>query len=155
LTDISDEVYDGLIAWHPDRLARNMKEAGEIIDLLDKKEILDLQFPSFTFENTTSGKMTLGITFVLSKQYSDTLSDNVKRGNKRMILEAKSVGTAKHGYKKNKNQRLIPDGNNFVLIQNAFKMRLGGSTFDQIAEYLNDNNYTKKKIKLDRYIAFT
>lgn len=131
-----------------------MKEAGEIIDLLDKKEILDLQFPSFTFENTTSGKMTLGITFVLSKQYSDTLSDNVKRGNKRAILEARSIGTAKHGYKKNKHQRLIPDGNNFILIQNAFNMRLKGYTFDQIANYLNENNYTKKKVKLNKYIPF-
>jgi site-specific DNA recombinase len=28
--------YQGLIAWHPDRLARNMKEAGEVIDMLDK-----------------------------------------------------------------------------------------------------------------------
>ena len=26
---------DGVIAWHPDRLARNMKEAGTIIDLVD------------------------------------------------------------------------------------------------------------------------
>lgn len=27
--------FGGIIAWHPDRLARNMMEAGEIIDLLD------------------------------------------------------------------------------------------------------------------------
>ncbi len=26
---------DGIIAWHPDRLSRNMKEAGAIIDLVD------------------------------------------------------------------------------------------------------------------------
>ena len=29
--------YNSIIAWHPDRLARNMKEAGEIIDLLKEK----------------------------------------------------------------------------------------------------------------------
>jgi hypothetical protein len=29
------------------------------------------EFVSFYFENSTTGKMRLGITFVLSKQYSD------------------------------------------------------------------------------------
>lgn len=55
--------YEGVIAWHPDRLARNMKDAGEVIDLLDKKIIKDLKFVSFSFENTTAGKMLLGISF--------------------------------------------------------------------------------------------
>src|ERR1700685_587066 len=53
--------YDGVIAWHPDRLARNMKDAGEIIDLLDKGIIKNLKFVSFNFDNTPSGKMHLGI----------------------------------------------------------------------------------------------
>ena len=88
LEEIKKGKYDGIIAWHPDRLARNMKDAGEIIDLLDKKVIKDLQFVSFTFENSTSGKMLLGIAFVLSKQYSDQLSDNVKRGIRRSISAA-------------------------------------------------------------------
>ncbi len=92
--------YDGILAWHPDRLARNMKDAGEIIDLLDKHIIKALRFVSFSFENTPSGKMLLGITFVLSKQYSDQLSENVSRGNKRSIEEGKYVGRAKHGYYK-------------------------------------------------------
>lgn len=50
--------YDGIIAWHPDRLARNMKDAGEVIDLLDKGTIKDLRFVSFNFENSPSGKCT-------------------------------------------------------------------------------------------------
>ncbi len=62
--DIQKGKYDGIIAWHPDRLARNMKDAGEIIDLLDKQIIKDLQFVSFTFQNNTMGKMLLGIAFV-------------------------------------------------------------------------------------------
>ena len=34
LEDIKSEKYDGIISWSPDRLARNMKEGGEIIDML-------------------------------------------------------------------------------------------------------------------------
>ena len=96
--EIKKGKYEGIIAWHPDRLARNMKDAGEIIDLLDKQIIKDLHFVSFTFQNNTAGKMLLGIAFVLSKQYSDQLSDNVKRGIRRSIEEGKYLSRTKYGY---------------------------------------------------------
>ena len=135
---------EGIIAWHPDRLARNMKDAGELIDLLDKQIIKDLKFVSFTFENNTMGKMLLGIAFVLSKQYSDQLSDNVKRGIRRSIQEGKWLNLPKHGYYKDRNQFLRPDKNNYNLIKNAFKMRLENKTLDEIAEYLNKNSYNRR-----------
>ncbi len=135
--------YDGIIAWHPDRLARNMKDAGEIIDLVDKAIIKDLKFVSFTFTNDASGKMLLGITFVLSKQYSDKLSDDVNRGNKHSILEGKYINRPKYGYYKDRNKFLRPDGKNFNLIKNSFRMRLEGKTMDDIANYLNENSYSR------------
>ena len=135
--------YDGIIAWHPDRLARNMKDAGEIIDLLDKHTIKALHFKSFSFENNPSGKMLLGITFVLSKQYSDQLSVNVSRGNRRSVEEGKYVNRAKHGYYKDPEGYLRPDGNNFLLIKKTFRLRLEGKTLDEIAAYLNANGYQR------------
>src|SRR4051812_36529345 len=33
---------DGIIAWHPDRLARNSIDGGRIIYLLDTRQIADL-----------------------------------------------------------------------------------------------------------------
>lgn len=135
--------YDGIIAWHPDRLARNMKEAGEIIDLLDRGTIKDLRFKSFNFENSPSGKMHLGITFVMSKQYSDQLSVNVSRGIERSIEDGAYVNRPKHGYFKDTQQLLRPDGRNHSLIQTAFEMRLEKKTFKEIAEYLNSQHYER------------
>ena len=66
--DIKAGEYDAILAWHPDRLSRNMREGGEIIDLIDQGIIKDLKFCTHHFENTPSGKMLLGISFVLSKQ---------------------------------------------------------------------------------------
>lgn len=143
LADLNAGKYEGIITWHPDRLARNMKDAGEVIDLLDKAIIRDLQFVSFTFQNDTSGKMLLGITFVLSKEYSDKLSDNVSRGNKHSIAEGKHIGKSKHGYFKDVNQNLRPDGENFNLIKTAFQMRLQKKSLKEIVEYLNQNNYSR------------
>lgn len=141
LDSIQSGKYDGLIAWHPDRLARNMKDAGEIIDLVDKSIIKDLKFVSFTFENSPSGKMLLGIAFVLSKQYSDKLSEDVSRGIRRSIQEGKYVSTAKHGYHKDSNQFLRPDGRNFTIIKEAFKMRFERKTLEEICAFINKSNY--------------
>lgn len=137
--------YDGIIAWHPDRLARNMKDAGEIIDLLDKGTIKDLRFVSFNFENSPSGKMHLGITFVLSKQYSDQLSMNVLRGISHSIEDSEYPNKAKHGYFKDTAQRLRPDGRNHDLIKAAFSMRREGQTFEAIATYLNTQHYERSQ----------
>ncbi len=154
LNDIKAEKYDGILAWHPDRLARNMKDAGEIIDLLDKGVIKDLKFKSFTFDNTTSGKMLLGITFVLSKQYSDHLSDSVFRGNARSILEGKYINKPKHGYIKDSDQFLRPDANNFNIIKEVFKMRLSGKTLNEIAVHVNKQGYTRYRKKKGKRLPF-
>lgn len=143
INDIQNGKYGGIIAWHPDRLARNMKDAGEIIDLIDKKIIKDLQFVSFTFQNNTAGKMLLGIAFVLSKQYSDQLSDNVLRGVRRSIEEGKYLSKTKYGYYKDFNQYLRPDGDNYQLLKEAWKMRLEGKMQEEIAKFLNKSNYSR------------
>jgi len=148
IDDIENGKYDGIICWHPDRLARNMKEAGMIIDLLDKGVIKSLKFCSYTYTNDTSGKMNLGITFVLSKQYSDHLSENVKWGNSHLIDVGKLVRETKHGYFKDAGQYARPDSNNWNLIRHAWQLRLQGQTLDVIAKFLNDSGYQKAK-KID------
>ena len=55
-------IYDGILAWAPDRLARNMKEGGEVIDLLDHGDIKDLRFANnFIFNNDASGNAANGV----------------------------------------------------------------------------------------------
>lgn len=71
---------DGIVTWHPDRLARNSIDGGKIIYLLDTGQLKDLKFPTFWFQNTPQGKFMLNIAFGQSKYYVDNLSENVKRG---------------------------------------------------------------------------
>ena len=74
---------DGILAWHPDRLARNSIDGGQLIYLLDIGRLLDLKFPTFWFENTPQGKLMLSIAFGMSKYYVDNLSQNIERGRNR------------------------------------------------------------------------
>lgn len=54
---------NGIIAWHPDRLARNMYDGGKLIHLIDQGIIQDLKFPNFYFDKTANGKFNLSIAF--------------------------------------------------------------------------------------------
>lgn len=147
LEDIESGTYDGILAWHPDRLARNMKEAGEIIDLIDRGVIKSLEFRSFTFTNDASGKLLLGIAFALSKNYSDNLSVNVKRGNRNILAKGGTLNVSKHGYYRDADGKQFPDEANYDLISQAFQMRLQGTRQKDIADFLNKNNYTNCKVK--------
>jgi len=145
IEDIKAGRIDGVISWHPDRLARNMKDAGEIIDMIDKGRILDLQFATFTFENNPAGKMLLGITFVVAKQYSEHVSESVLRGNKKHLDEGTAIGKFKHGYRWDAQFRYQPDEVYFTVVQKMFRMALDGKSQKQIREWVNLQEYKVQK----------
>lgn len=146
LDDVVAGKYDGILVWSPDRLARNMKEGGEVIDMLDRGIIRDLRFANgFVYSNDSTGKMLLGIAFVMAKQYSDQRSADANRGIKSKTNEGKFLGTKpKHGYYKDKNKRLRPDGENWEIVSTAFKMRLQDKKLAEIAKYMKDAGYRRK-----------
>ena len=63
LAQIEKDEADGILAWHPDRLARNSVDGGKIIYLIDCGRIAALKFPQFWFEPTPQGKFMLNIAF--------------------------------------------------------------------------------------------
>jgi DNA invertase Pin-like site-specific DNA recombinase len=82
LARIENGEAQGILAWHPDRLARNSIDGGKIIYLLDTGKIKDLKFPTFWFDSTPQGKFMMNIAFGQSKYYIDNLSENIKRGHR-------------------------------------------------------------------------
>lgn len=135
--------YDGIIAWSPDRLARNMKEGGEIIDMLDHGDIKDIKFANhFIFSDDSSGKMLLGMAFITAKNFSDTHSQNINRTIYHKTSEGKWAGSKlKQGYYKDKKHYLRPDDENHELICKIFKMRLDGKQLKEIAVFLRGRGF--------------
>ena len=147
----------GIVAWHPDRLARNSVDGGQLIYLLDTGKLLDLKFPSFWFDNTPQGKFMLNIAFGQSKYYVDNLSENVKRGNRQKIRRGEWPNKAPIGYlnsRTGQTKTIEVDKKRAKFIRLAFeKFASGGFTFTQIRDFLADNqvfgNLTKSKIHKD------
>jgi len=152
LDNIEGGKYNSILAWHPDRLARNMKDAGEIIDWLDRYMIVDLKFPSYTFVNDPSGKMSLGIQFVLAKNYSDGLSVNTKRGTDGNAQAGLYMGKAKHGYQKIE-MRYRVDSQYFPIMRKGWDMLLNEEPLRKVGQYLEANYKEIKKTALSNIFA--
>lgn len=152
LRDIKTGKVDGIIAWHPDRLARNMIEAGRMIHMLDTGDMKDLRFVSHQFSNDANGKMLLGMLFVFAKHYTDDLSSKVRRGVKGNLEDGKSGGTAKKGYIREDSGLYVPDGKNFDLLRRAWDMKAAGHTDTSISEFLNKNHFQRYMKQKDIHV---
>jgi DNA invertase Pin-like site-specific DNA recombinase len=118
---------DGIVAWHPDRLARNSVDGGKIIYLLDQKRLKNLLFVTYTFENNPQGKFMLSIIFGYSKYYVDSLSENVKRGNRTKIEKGWRPNWAPTGYLNDPaTKTILPDPDRFPLVRRIFELALAG-----------------------------
>lgn len=118
---------DGIIAWAPDRLARNSMDGGRVIYLLDLAVIRDLRFAQYTFENNPQGKFMLSVLFGQSKYYSDALSENVKRGNRTKLEDGWLPNLAPLGYLNDRNTKtIVRDPEHFFIVRRIFDLALSG-----------------------------
>ncbi len=150
---------DGIIAWHPDRLARNMRDAGEIIELLDNAGIVDMQFVMYSFHNDSSGKEHLAMEFARAKGYSDHLQDNVLRGLIGQETKGKATRPISHAFdvirKEDENH---PDHLKIVPSKwhrhwrDAYRWKLEGKTNKEIAELLIEDGYRPVYKRKGRWI---
>ena len=138
-----------ILAWHPDRLARNSVDGGQIVYLLDTGKIGTLKFPSFWFENTSQGKFMLSIAFGQSKYYVDNLSENTKRGLRQKVRLGLYPSHAPVGYINDVrsktvivNKRLAP------VVLAAFELYAqGNQTLESVAVFMKSKGITTKSGK--------
>lgn len=131
---------EGIIAWHPDRLARNSVDGGRLIYLLDRQILKDLKFVSFSFENTPQGKLMLSVLLGFSKYYVDSLSENVKRGIRTKIEMGWRPNRAPVGYRNDyATKTIVPDEQNFEIIKRLFNLAQSGFySIPKLAAILHD-----------------
>lgn len=139
----------GLLAWHPDRLARNSVDGGQIIYLIDTGKLVSLRFPTFWFEPTPQGLFMLQVAFGQSKYYSDNLSENVKRGIRQKLRRGEWTGLAPLGYVNNaKTRNIEPDSVKARVIAKAFEeFAQGRHTLESLSERLKFLGVASKKGK--------
>jgi DNA invertase Pin-like site-specific DNA recombinase len=142
LAILESEKADGIISWHPDRLARNSVDGGKIIHFVDRGLIKSLKFPTFWFEPTPQGLFMLNIAFGQSKYFVDNLRENVKRGLRQKIRNGVWPGWAPVGYANNPKTRGIDvDNEKAPKVRKMFELYATGEyTLHSLANWCRGNN---------------
>jgi DNA invertase Pin-like site-specific DNA recombinase len=130
----------GILAWHPDRLARNSVDGGKVIYLVDTGVITDLKFPTFWFDATPQGKFMLSIAFGQSKYYVDNLSENIKRSYRQKLKNGLWPQRAPVGYLNDKKTKsIVIDPEKAPLIKKTFEAYATGNyTISSLRKTIGD-----------------
>src|SRR3989339_1354884 len=118
MSEIEKGNAEGILAWNPDRLARNSIDGGRVIYLVDTGKITTLKFPTFWFEPTPQGKFMLSVAFGQAKYYTDNLRENILRGIRQKIRRGELSAKAPLGYFNEPRLRTIePDKKTFAKVK--------------------------------------
>ncbi|MAZ67468.1 hypothetical protein CL652_01720, partial [bacterium] len=140
---------NGILAWHPDRLARNSVDGGRVIYLVDCGHLATLKFPTFWFENTSQGKFMLNIAFGQSKYYVDSLAENTKRGLRQKVRRGEYPSLAPVGYINDvRTKSIVVDRKKAPIIRRAFELYAKNeSRLEDIADFLAQSGIRSKNGK--------
>ena len=131
---------DGIISWHPDRLARNSVDGGRIIHMVDRGLIRSLKFPTFWCEPTPQGLFMLQIAFGQSKYFVDNLRENVKRGLRQKIRNGVWPSWAPVAYL-NKDMKIQIDTDKAPKVRKLFELyATGAHNLKSLANWAKQNN---------------
>ena len=141
LSSIEKGKAEGILSWHPDRLARNSVDGGKIIHFVDRGLIRSLKFPTFWFEATPQGLFMLNIALGQSKYFVDNLRENVKRGLRQKIRNGVWPGWAPVGYTNNPKTRGIDiDPDKSGKVKKVFELYATGNyTFHSLANWCREH----------------
>ncbi len=122
MSEIEKGNAEGILAWNPDRLARNSIDGGRVIYLVDTGKITSLKFPTFWFEATPQGKFMLSVAFGQAKYYTDNLRENILRGIRQKIRRGELSAKAPLGYFNEPRLRTIePDRKTFNKVKEILR----------------------------------
>ena len=122
---------EGIICWKLDRLARNPDEAGRVIGMLQRKEILHIKTQEKDYRPEDNSLLSY-LEFGIANQYIRDLSTNVKRGLKTKLEMGWFPGRAPLGYlnsihKEKGHNEIAPDPDRFHQVRQMWTMMLAGT----------------------------
>lgn len=137
---------NGLLVWHPNRIARNAYDGGLVITLMDEGKLVEIKTPTKAYHNTPDDKFFLNLEFGVAKKSSDDNGVAVRRGLKTKLQMGWCPGYAPLGYLNTKNyeekgqNKIIVDPERFEIVKRMWQLMLTGNyTPPQILKIANED----------------
>jgi site-specific DNA recombinase len=133
--DVMDRIEkgeaDGILCWKLDRLARNMVDAGRVINMLQMGAIRQIRtFGSNYYPG--DNVLMMSVEFGMANQYSRDLAINVTRGLRKKAVMGWYPTTPTLGYLNSKTERkgeetILEDTERFALVRKMWDTMLTGA----------------------------
>jgi DNA invertase Pin-like site-specific DNA recombinase len=125
--DIRKGLFTGIIAWDASRISRNAGDLGLIVDLMDKKVLIDIRTHGQRFTNSPNDKFMLMILCSQAKLENDHKGENVKRGLRAKCGLGWRPGVAPLGYVHDKyadkgQKRILIDQKRAPIIKQMYEL---------------------------------
>lgn len=146
LQDMKDGKINYIVAYKLDRITRSVRDLEELITLLEQYGCYLLCDRDDVNTSTANGKFFVRMLTVLSQLEIEIVSERTKFGLNGAIKSGHIPGQRPFGYTKSEEKKMVIDPTTRHYVEKIFNMYLEGKSFQQIANYFNDNNiYPEKK----------
>ncbi|USN97326.1 MAG: recombinase family protein [Candidatus Nomurabacteria bacterium] len=150
IREIDKGEYDACLVWDASRLSRCAGDLGSLVDLMDKKKLLQIRTFSQTFTDNPNEKFLLMILCSQAKLENDNRGINVKRGIRAKCEMGWRPGNAPVGYINRSFsgvKDIVVDPDRGHIITELFDKAGKGWSGRQIKRWLDDIKFTNKSGK--------
>ncbi|MBP1934406.1 recombinase family protein [Ammoniphilus resinae] len=153
LDDAGKKVFDMVLVWKTNRLARNIKDLLNMVDLLDKRNIAFRSYSENIETETPAGKLQLHMLAAIAEFERGTIAQNVKMGMLARAEEGNWNGGKILGYnsveipsnKKKKCTQLVVNDKEAQTVRRIFDLYVHGNGYKSIANKINKEGHRSKK----------
>jgi site-specific DNA recombinase len=154
LRDAQDNLFDEVIVWKINRLARKQLDLLKIVDTLNRYNISFRSYSENFETETPMGKFALQMMGAVGELERNTIVDNVKMGMKQRAREGKWNGGQVLGYKvvelpsnnrRNKESMLEIVPEEATLVKYIFNLYSSGKGLKAITNQINHEGFKTKK----------
>lgn len=154
LDDAGQKLFDIVLVWKSNRLARNILDMLKIVDFLKRQNIAFRSYSEKYETETPTGKLQFNMMAVIAEFERDNIAENVKMGMIARAKEGSWNGGQVLGYdseqvqsdnRKRKMTRLVINEREAPTIRRIFQLYTEGHGYKSIANTLNQEGHRTKK----------
>lgn len=152
LKDAEGGLFDEVIVWKINRMARKNIDLLQIVDLLDKNNIAFRSFSENFETETPMGRFALQMMGAVGELERNTIVDNVRMGHTQRAKTGSHNGKVPLGYRvvkgtsdsRGKHTEVVIVEEEAMLVRKIFELYASGRGLKSIANSLNKEGYTTK-----------
>lgn len=154
LDDADKKLFDIVLVWKSNRLARNILDMLKIVDFLKRRNIAFRSYSEKYETETPTGKLQFNMMAVIAEFERDNIAENVKMGmiarakegswNGGQVLGYDSVRSQNENRKRNAT-RLVVNEREAATVRRIFQLYNAGNGYKSIANTLNQEGHRTKK----------